>query len=94
MQVKRFDGNNLGKEERAVKASVDLQLQDEAYTLRCVVQHIGKTRAAGHYVACVRRGETDVWVKYNDTRVEIVSQDSVLGEKEYRKGYIYFYEKM
>lgn len=56
------------------------------YDLLAVVEHRGGLQG-GHYVAYVRSALDGGWYEYDDTRVEPVSEDHVLG----LEGYMLFY---
>ena len=66
-------------------APVALEDGEGAYELVAIVSHIGKTTAAGHYVAHVKRGGR--WVFCNDRSVTL-SQATPFG-----RGFLYFYRR-
>jgi ubiquitin carboxyl-terminal hydrolase 14 len=68
------------------------------YELFAVLTHQGRTADSGHYVAWVRDPEQpldrSVWLKYDDDRVETVTEDQILrlcGGGDWHMAYICFY---
>ena len=70
----------------------------EAYELRGVVRHIGKTSNSGHYTADALRkqetGEGSEWVYFDDTSSSKTSTESVLNnERNQRNNYLMLYSR-
>ncbi|CAG8520264.1 7961_t:CDS:10, partial [Acaulospora colombiana] len=47
------------------------------YDLCAVLTHIGRSADSGHYIGWVRKEDSDDWIKYDDDKVTIVSQDEI-----------------
>ena len=58
-------------------------------TLVAVVLHDGNTTVVGHYTACVRHAESQVWWKYDDEQVKQVTWNYV--KKQTTRVYLLFY---
>ncbi|ORX90326.1 cysteine proteinase [Basidiobolus meristosporus CBS 931.73] len=47
------------------------------YELCAVLTHMGRTADSGHYIAWVKKADSDDWLKYDDDKVSIVKQDEI-----------------
>ncbi|KAI9595836.1 hypothetical protein BDF19DRAFT_440209 [Syncephalis fuscata] len=64
------------------------------YELCAVLTHIGRSADSGHYIAWVRRKNTDDWFKFDDDTVSIVTSEDVLkldGGGDWHVAYICMY---
>ncbi|MED6137801.1 hypothetical protein PIB30_068421 [Stylosanthes scabra] len=99
--LKRFktDGTYVEKIDKHVNFPLELDLQPYTistqnsnaplkYDLYAVVVHIGFSSTSGHYFSFVRSAP-DTWHKLDDSKVTVVSEESVLSEE----AYILFYAR-
>ncbi|XLR21624.1 hypothetical protein S83_049524 [Arachis hypogaea] len=99
--LKRFktDGTYVEKIDKHVNFPLELDLQPYTishqnnnvplkYELYAVVVHIGFSSTSGHYFSFVRSAP-DTWHKLDDSKVTMVSEESVLSEE----AYILFYAR-
>ncbi|KAL8552868.1 hypothetical protein ACS0TY_001517 [Phlomoides rotata] len=99
--LKRFknDGCFVQKIDKHVSFPLDLDMQpftgsneksvtELKYVLYAVVVHIGLTSTSGHYY-CFIRLSPNMWCKFDDSKVVLVSEDFVLSQD----AYILFYAK-
>ena len=61
-----------------------------SYRLVSVVNHIGTSSSAGHYVSDVYDAKKDTWFSYDDSDVQTISESTVRKER-CKSGYIFFY---
>jgi len=61
------------------------------YRLHSVVKHLGSSPTAGHYIADVFRFDAGGWWRYDDSQVNQISEERVLGGSGRREGYIFTY---
>ena len=61
-----------------------------SYRLVSVVNHIGTSSSAGHYVSDVYDAKKDAWFSYDDSDVQKIREELVREERR-RSGYIFFY---
>ncbi|KAK9761803.1 deubiquitinating enzyme [Basidiobolus ranarum] len=47
------------------------------YELCAVLTHMGRSADSGHYIAWVKQADSDDWLKYDDDKVSIVSQEEI-----------------
>ncbi|KAL6502498.1 hypothetical protein OROHE_024503 [Orobanche hederae] len=98
-QLKRFqnDGCLVQKIDKHVAFPLDLDLlpfsgkkndMELKYVLYAIVVHVGLTSTSGHYY-CFIRLSPNIWCKFDDSRVVLVSEDFVLAQE----AYILFYAK-
>ncbi|GER43696.1 ubiquitin carboxyl-terminal hydrolase [Striga asiatica] len=100
-QLKRFknDGCLVHKIDKHVAFPLDMDLQpftsggnnstmELKYVLYAVVVHVGMTSTSGHYYSFIRLSP-EMWCKFDDSRVELVSEDYVLSQE----AYILYYAK-
>lgn len=93
--LKRFktDGISVQKIDKHVNFPLELDLQPYSicdqdnnvplkYDLYAVVVHIGYSATSGHYF-CYVRSAPDTWHKLDDSKVTVVSADSVLSQEAY-----------
>ena len=50
-------------------------LAAQTYRLRALVTHHGESCSSGHYTCVARLADSDQWVSYDDTHVELVQSD-------------------
>ncbi|XP_072034963.1 ubiquitin carboxyl-terminal hydrolase 37-like [Amphiura filiformis] len=74
----------------AINANLDNGNMPHSYRLVSVVNHIGTSSSAGHYVSDVYNTKKDSWFSYDDSDVQKI-QESVVREERQRSGYIFFY---
>ena len=80
IQLNRFDGKNAKRIKTVVEPDQILELPAEEngkivfvqYKLSAVIDHIGETTNAGHYIAFVEENER--WVKCNDNHISESSE--------------------
>jgi ubiquitin C-terminal hydrolase len=100
--LKRYthDENGAQKDDKLIKPSDTLEITLENgkkahYALQAIVLHTGgKSIHSGHYYTYVPKmidGEKK-WVKYNDDRVTVHSEEHVLDDIM-KNGYIYLYDR-
>ncbi|CAA0825472.1 Ubiquitin carboxyl-terminal hydrolase 20 [Striga hermonthica] len=100
-QLKRFknDGCLVHKIDKHVAFPLVMNLQpftsggnnstvELKYVLYAVVVHVGMTSTSGHYYSFIRLSP-EMWCKFDDSRVELVSEDYVLSQE----AYILYYAK-
>ncbi|KAL6560777.1 hypothetical protein OROGR_004336 [Orobanche gracilis] len=98
-QLKRFqnDGCLVQKIDKHVAFPLDLDLlpfsgkkndMELKYVLYAIVVHVGLTSISGHYY-CFIRLSPNMWCKFDDSMVVLVSEDFVLSQE----AYILFYAK-
>ncbi|KAJ1975551.1 deubiquitinating enzyme [Dimargaris cristalligena] len=64
------------------------------YDLCAVLTHIGRSSDEGHYVAWIRKDNSDEWYKYDDDRVSIVKEAEIMrlsGGGDWHTAYICLY---
>ncbi|RKP07293.1 hypothetical protein THASP1DRAFT_17263, partial [Thamnocephalis sphaerospora] len=64
------------------------------YELCAVLTHIGRSADSGHYIAWVRRENTDDWFKFDDDRVSVVKSEDIMkldGGGDWHIAYITLY---
>ena len=61
-----------------------------SYELIAVVNHLGISSNSGHYTSDAFSLKTKQWLSYDDTKVELISEQEVF-ENCTRTGYIFFY---
>lgn len=67
------------------------------YELFAIVSHQGRTANSGHYVGWVKDDEYDRWLKFDDDKVSVVSEDkikSLSGGGDFHMAYELLYRKM
>ena len=57
-------------------------LETTVYDLIGVIQHLGHTREAGHYISLCKHS-TGKWYQFNDDRVEQISEEEIVNENAY-----------
>eukprot|EP01083_Nonionella_stella_P017499 48956_1 len=62
---------------REDEARVFEDMKGEKFVLHAALVHDGSTAGQGHYWAFVRRHHDGAWIKYDDTRVDEVSEEEV-----------------
>ncbi|CAG8440358.1 2082_t:CDS:10 [Acaulospora morrowiae] len=64
------------------------------YELCAVLTHTGRSADSGHYIGWVRKQNSDEWIKYDDDKVTIVTQDDIQkldGGGDWHMAYILLY---
>ncbi|CAG8552173.1 2816_t:CDS:10 [Paraglomus brasilianum] len=91
----------LAAEAEEVRKLIDPELAKDAganvtglYELGAVLTHRGRLADSGHYLAWVRQEDSDNWIKYDDDKVQAVTEEDILkldGGGDWHIAYILLY---
>ncbi|CAG8541553.1 1495_t:CDS:10 [Paraglomus occultum] len=91
----------LAAEAEEVKKLIDPELAQDVganvtglYELGAVLTHRGRLADSGHYMAWVRQEDSDNWIKYDDDKVQAVTEEEILkldGGGDWHIAYILLY---
>ena len=94
IHLKRFSFEKKSQKQKKISHHVTfplsgLTLENETYSLSCIISHHGRTMESGHYTAyCFNRSDLS-WYHYDDTKVIPVSEETV----KKVNAYILFYKQ-
>ncbi|KAK6165637.1 hypothetical protein SNE40_022527 [Patella caerulea] len=82
--------NEREREYRFKKFETDRDFPFSSYRLVSIVNHIGSSSSAGHYISDVFDLKKQSWSSFDDARVTPMSETEVCNRRE-KSGYIFFY---
>lgn len=98
-----YQVNGCTKIMKTIKYPIDLNIDsnilsgrthsisEKQYSLFAVVYHVGKEASYGHYIADALHERK--WFRFDDSKIESVSEDSVLSPRGNAVPYLLFYKR-